>query len=81
MWEEKGRKRKEKNCILVQEGNGQDEMSFPSVGRKWEGNIEFFLMGGKWEGINKFFFSEKEGKRKEKIGKVSEICQKRAKNW
>ena len=25
-------------------------------------------MGGKWEGINKFF-SEKEGKRKEKIGK------------
>ena len=29
-----------KNCILVQEGNGKDERSFPSVGRKWEGNIE-----------------------------------------
>ena len=31
-----------KKCILVQEGNGKDEMSFPSVGRKWEGNIEIF---------------------------------------
>ena len=37
MWEGKGR---EKNCILVREGNGKDKMSFPSVGRKWEGNIE-----------------------------------------
>ena len=37
VWEEKGR---EKNCILVREGNGKDKMSFPSVGRKWEGNIE-----------------------------------------
>ena len=45
VWEEKGRKRKEKNCILVQEGNGKDEMSFPSVGRKWEGNIDFFFNG------------------------------------
>ena len=35
-------KGREKNCILVQEGNGKDEMSFPSVGRKWEGNIEIF---------------------------------------
>ena len=48
-------KGREKNCILVQEGNGKDEMSFPSVRMKWEG-------------IDKFF-SEKEGKRKEKIGK------------
>ena len=39
VWEGKGRK---KNCISVREGNGKDEMSFPSVGRKWEGNIEIF---------------------------------------
>ena len=37
--EGKGRKI---NCILVQKRNGKDEMSFPSVARKWEGNIEIF---------------------------------------
>ena len=42
VWEEKERKKKGKNCILVREGNGKDKMSFPSVGRKWEGNIEIF---------------------------------------
>ena len=39
---EKEGKGRGKNCILVQEGNGKDEMSFPRVGRKWEGNIENF---------------------------------------
>ena len=34
-----------KKCILVREGNGKDKMSFPSVGRKWEGNIENFWNG------------------------------------
>ena len=34
------KKGKEKNCILVQDGNGKDEMSFPSVGRNGKENIE-----------------------------------------
>ena len=38
-------KGKKKICILVREGNGKDKMSFPSVGRKWEGNIEKFWNG------------------------------------
>ena len=65
---------------MVREGNGKDKMSFPSVGRKWEGNIEFFLMGGKLERINKFF-SEKEGKRKEKIGKSVRNLPKTGQKW
>ena len=43
----KGKEKEGKKCILVQEGNGKDKMSFPSVGRKWEGNIENFWNG--WE--------------------------------
>ena len=76
-----GRKGKEsegkKICIFVREGNGKDKMSFPSVGRKWEGNIDFFL---EWEGNGKelmFIFREKW----EKEGKNWEKCPKFCKNW
>ena len=46
-WCEKERegKGRGKNCIFIREGNGKDKMSFPSVGRKWEGNIENFWNG------------------------------------
>ena len=36
------KKEKEGKKLYFGSGNGKDEMSFPSVGRKWEGNIEFF---------------------------------------
>ena len=81
VWEEKERKKKGKNGILVREGNGKDEMSFFRVGRKWEGNIEKNLKGGKWEGIHKFFIREGREKEGKKLGEVSEIFQKWAENW
>ena len=65
-------KGKEKNCILVRGENGKDKMSFSSVGRKGEENIEFF-----WNGRETIFCKE-EWKKEEKLGK---IVQNWAKNW
>ena len=48
--------------------NGKEFKSFPSVRRKWEGNIEKFWNGREMGRKNKLFWRGKE-KRKEKIGK------------
>ena len=65
---------------MVQEGNGKDEMSFPSVGRKWKEILKFF----EWEANGKeliSFFQRKKEKGRKKLGKVLKIFPKWAENW
>lgn len=65
------RKRKRNFSFLLSrkcKRNGKEFKSFPSVGRKWEGNIEKFWNGREMGRKNKLFLRGKE-KRKEKIGK------------
>ena len=49
----------------------------------WEGNGKEILKFFEWEANGKeliSFFQRKKEKGRKKLGKVSEICQKRAKN-